>query len=184
MNSNTARSFLSEDYYYTDSSLGIRLYYFTATSKIAGVSHLSAATIHLIQTKADYSLKSRSQALRKQRQTLLERSYSIILKLQEIDAELSNMNESDLLNRKRSATDFFRKDAYRAAFQEAPPEPERKRRRTEGAPTSFLLQLNIRCRKDWRSWLLKNHPDKIKGRDPSAAEKDLCSKVLESGKCF
>lgn len=71
------------------------------------------------------------------------------------------------------------KKAQKSAKPKSKPIPKSKPAPRSNIPkgVSVLITLGITTKKEWKNWLLKNHPDKLPDADV-----ELCARVIEEGK--
>jgi hypothetical protein len=111
-------------------------------------------------------------------------------KIAEIDIKLAQLNigdeeiikECQLRKEEQDKRDELRREEYKREQEELLRKlferfayKESSTNKTRPCSENILQQLNINNKKDWKKWLLKNHPDK-------GGDNDLCGKVINTGK--
>lgn len=168
-----------DDYYFMYNSKGAKYFY----SRITGKRVQKAS----IPTSFHDKIKEKDPGLDIGHLVSLKNGYLIEIarlkaKVEEIDVKLNTINPNMQEECKRQKEEQDRKDEarrkeykrereellrrYEQQFNKKPPPKEEN---------DILQQLNIKSKKEWKEWLVKNHPDR-------GGDDELCGKVIAAGR--
>ncbi|HSA76166.1 MAG TPA: hypothetical protein VLE02_01355 [Nitrosarchaeum sp.] len=170
----TAKFCSPDDFYYTYSKTGKKLYYNKISGSRTAKSQICADFIPLIKENLDFS----AEKLIEKREAYKKEIEELQQKIRDIDITLGGAKDAEQIRekKKKEEEDINRR---RQKFEE---DVRRENQRMldelyhKNKKSSFLEDLHITTKLQWKEWLVKNHPDKG-GKDAV-----LCQKVIEEGR--
>lgn len=142
----------ASDYYYVLNTRGSKIYYSKITGKRIAKSDIRPEFHNLIGLKVD-----NVEDLLNLKKTYLSEIEALKVKISEIDKQLEGKVQDE----------NERKENLRRLFEAL----DKKRE----VPQDLLQKLNITTKKEWKNWLLKNHPDK-------GGDEEMCKNVIQAGR--
>lgn len=177
----------ADDFYYVLDPRGRKVYYTRRTGKRTSLERIPKAVVSSIKERPQNLDKAK---LLQQKQAFLEQIKKLQQKVADIDKKLNGQDsfdyeaelkqekikEQEAQDRQKEERRKFFEKIYNQKNQQ---QQNNKKRKAEPAPIvveEFLRTLKITTKKEWKQWLLENHPDKG-GKDEA-----LCQKVIEYGR--
>lgn len=179
----------ADDFYFKYDGKGAKIYYSKITGKRIKKSNIPQNLVEKIQPYDSDFDTGNLLNLKKNYMTEIQKLQD---KIKEIDIKLEKCNVADSATieekvkkqkdednkrreeykreRKREEEEFFRKLYERMRDYENFKSTENKKNDVD-----ILEKYNIKTRKEWRKWLLNNHPDK-------GGDDELCSKIINAGR--
>lgn len=183
---NVATGNRPDDYYFIHNSKGAKCYYSKITGRKIAKDNIPGQFHDLIKER---DLGMNIGQLGDLKKTYLLEIEKLKAKVMEIDLKLAqlNVNDEEVIKEYRrrkeeeDRRDALRREEYqkerkellrklfeRSSYQKYPSANERR-------DENILSKLNINNKKEWKDWLVKNHPDK-------GGDSDLCSQVIDAGR--
>ena len=182
------------DYYYVRNKNGAKIYYSKITNQRIAKDRIKKSIIDQIQEKDpgfDVASLVNLKNIYLKEITVLQR------KVAEIDQKLNGYDEQKIkdfqkqkekeeeeIKKRKVEYEKERKETLRKLFQQfdqtkgdtfRTPKKEKATSFGEKSPTPNLEKFGIQTKKDWKDWLLKNHPDK-------GGDSTLCQEVIAEGR--
>lgn len=156
-----------DDYYFIYNSKGAKYFFSKITGKRVAKNNIPAKFHELIREK-DSGLDI-GQLITLKNNYLLEIE-RLKAKVEEIDIKLSGVDiQKDELRRQEYEKE--QEELLRKLFEQY------SNTQSKSDSKDILSKLNIHSKKEWKEWLLLNHPDKILNCDI-----DLCKEIITAGR--
>lgn len=177
----------SSDYYYAYDKANRKYYFNRIDGKRVAARDIPKSLIDKIEIKNSddekaekvvdlNEFKEQLKRINKNIQEQFERKSMAEQKIKKLEEEIvgfdSQSYDDQIKRRKSEQKRSWENFIYSSYFRDVPPAPK-----TEYKDEDVLKRLNITTKKEWKEWLLKNHPDK----NPSS-DQELVTKVIAQGK--
>jgi hypothetical protein len=163
-----------DDYYYMYNANGAKYFYSKITGKKVAKNSISEKFHSLIKENDNLDING---LLKTKNGYLLEierlqaKIKVIDIKLQGSDILAENLKRKQEQDAKDKARiDEYEKERLRNLFEQFANKP------SSSVDVDILTKLNINTKKDWKLWLLYNHPDK------RSDQSHLCAEVITAGR--
>lgn len=163
-----------DDYYYMYNTNGAKYFYSKITGKKVAKKEIPEKFHALIKENNNLDING----LVNLKDGYVREIERLQAKIKVIDAKLSGADISkENLKRKqeqdakdRARRDEYEKERLRNLFEQFANKPSKP------VNVDILTKLNINTKRDWKLWLLQNHPDKF------SDQSHLCAEVITAGR--
>jgi hypothetical protein len=165
----------SDDYYYTYNSKGSKYFYSKITGKRVAKNDIPAKFHNLIKEKDPGINIGELQNLRNVYLLEIEK---LNAKIKEINVKLLGVDGDEEIKKykKQQEEDELRRQEYKREREEALRNLFKRFNNDNSSVEKDILQeLNIHTKREWKDWLVKNHPDR-------QGDVELCKKVITAGR--